>query len=611
MTEHQMARRHFLAAAGTLAALPLLSLESALAQSAAPNPADKALFAFLEEVFERELKRRPLFAMQLGRRQDMDRLDETGLAAEQAKADQDAADLARLKKDFPLDSLSPAGRISARLFENRILEAQDAFRWRTHDYILTQVGGPHSGLPVALINQHKVTSVADAEAYIARLRQFPRYFGGIVELLKRNAATGITAPRSFFPAIIATTRSQITGRPFDNGPVDAPLFADLKNKINSLSVPPTEKGRLLGAATTALTEAVGPAYRVLIDWLIAVEPTTGTDHGVWRLPEGEAFYAARLKATTSLPLSAAQIHQTGLDEVARVHGEIRQIMTRTGFTGDLAAFFKFIREDDRFYYPDTPEGRAAYLKDAADMIDTIRGRLDAWFGLQPKASLEVRAVEAFREKGSPSAFYNAPALDGSRPGIFYANLSNMRGRPRYGLETLAYHEGIPGHHMQIAIAQELQGVPSLQRFMGGYTAYVEGWALYTELLAKEMGLFQDPYSDFGRLSAELWRAIRLVVDTGLHAKRWTRDQAIRYFTDNSAMDKDAAAREIDRYIGWPGQAVAYKIGMMHILELRARARNHMGDRFDIRGFHDTVLRQGQLPLGLLTEEVERWAGIRT
>jgi uncharacterized protein (DUF885 family) len=284
-------------------------------------------------------------------------------------------------------------------------------------------------------------------------------------------------------------------------------------------------------------------------------------------------------------------------------------MKKVEFKGSLTDFFNFTRDDDRFYFPDSEEGREAYLAQARRYVDAMKAKLDLVFHLQPKASMEVRAVEKFREKSTASAFYNGPSPDGKRPGIYYVNLSNMRARPRFGLETLSYHEGIPGHHMQVAIAQELDGVPSFQKFGGGYSAYGEGWALYTERLGKEMGFFQDPYSDYGRLVAELWRAVRLVVDSGMHAKRWDRQQAIDYFVTNTPMDRDGSAREIDRYIGWPGQATSYKIGMLKILELREAAKKRMGAKFDIRQFHDVVLQNGRLPLTVLQERVEAWSKV--
>ena len=597
-------RRSLLQAGGALAASFCLQPLAAWAQEGT-TPADRALYDFFKATFERDVAASPLRAMQLGRKTNYDQLDEVGPARAAADHAQDGADLAELAR-LTTPGLSERAQFYAKLLRLRLEQSREQYRWRHHDYAMTLVGGPHTSLPVQLINQHKVADRADYEAYISRLNQFPRYFGQIEETLKEADAAGILPPRYFFPDLIQACRNQITGRPFQaNAGGDAPLYADLKAKLEKL--PEGERADLLAQAEQALTGAVQPAYLSLIKWLQGAAPRANPDHGVWRLPDGEAFYAACLKRWTSLPLTADAVHRIGLSEVARIHGDIRAIMKKVDFKGDLAAFFNYTRDDDRFYFPDTEEGKAAYLQKARDYTDVIRTRLDAYFGLQPKAPMEVRAVEPFREKSAPSAFYNSPSPDGSRPGIFYANLSNMRARPIYGLETLTYHEGIPGHHMQIAIAQELEGVPDFQKFGGGYSAFAEGWALYTENLAKEMGGFQDPYSDYGRLVAELWRAVRLVVDTGIHAKKWDREKAITYFTTNTPMDVDGAAREIDRYIGWPAQATSYKIGMLKIMELRAAAEKRMGSGFNIKGFHDTVLRNGRIPLDVLAEEVEAWS----
>ncbi|MDX1391996.1 MAG: DUF885 domain-containing protein, partial [Rheinheimera sp.] len=302
---------------------------------------------------------------------------------------------------------------------------------------------------------------------------------------------------------------------------------------------------------------------------------------------------------------AEYIHQLGLDEVARIHDEMRAIMTQTGFDGDLKAFFNFMQTDPQFYYPETEAGKAAYLAQATAVIDDMRTRLDQLFLVKPKADLIVKAVEPFREKSAGKAFYQRPSMDGSRPGIYYANLYRMSDMPKYELEALAYHEGIPGHHMQLAIAQELEGIPKFRRF-GGYTAYNEGWGLYTELLPKEIGLYQDPYSDFGRLAMELWRACRLVVDTGIHAKKWTREQAIAYLLENTPNTPTAVEKAIERYIVMPSQATAYKIGMIKILELRQKAKTALGEKFDIRAFHSTLLKNGPVPLDVLELLVDEY-----
>ncbi|MEL6189057.1 MAG: DUF885 domain-containing protein, partial [Myxococcota bacterium] len=300
------------------------------------------------------------------------------------------------------------------------------------------------------------------------------------------------------------------------------------------------------------------------------------------------------------------IHALGLAEVERIHGEMREIMKKVGFEGDLQAFFTFMRTDPQFYYENDEAGRKAYLEEATAIIDDMRTRLPELFSTFPKAKLVVRRVEAFREKAAGKAFYSRPALDGSTPGTYYANLYNMADMPKYQMAALAYHEGIPGHHMQIALTQELEGIPKFRKFTF-FTAYTEGWGLYSELIPKELGLYDaDPYSDFGRLAMELWRACRLVVDTGLHQKRWTREQAIDYLATNTPNPKGDVVKAIERYIVMPSQATAYKVGMLRILQLRAKAERALGSSFDIRPFHDVVLRNGPLPLTVLEEQVDAW-----
>jgi uncharacterized protein (DUF885 family) len=327
--------------------------------------------------------------------------------------------------------------------------------------------------------------------------------------------------------------------------------------------------------------------------------------GVWRLPDGEAYYNARLQLSTTTDLTADQIHDIGLAEVARLQGEMQTIMTQVGFTGSLQEMFAWLKTDPRFQYPNTPEGKEQYLTDARAFVAQVMEAAPQWFSDLPESALEVRAVEPWREATASIAFYNSPAPDGSRPGIYYVNLSDMTQVLKPQIEGISYHEGAPGHHFQIAYAQEMEGLPRFRRF-GGYGAYAEGWGLYSERLGKEMGFYEDPFSDFGRLSTELWRAVRLVTDTGLHAKRWSREQAIEYFRQNSLLSERDIVKEVERYITNPGQATSYKIGELKIMELRARAEAALGERFDIRDFHAVVLGSGSVPLEVLEDQVDTW-----
>jgi len=387
------------------------------------------------------------------------------------------------------------------------------------------------------------------------------------------------------------------------------LLADFRGKVSALDIPQQRRQELLAAGELALVAQVGPAYRSLIAAVTDLESRATTDDGAWKLPDGAAFYAYRLRAMTTTHLGAQEIHRIGLAEVARIHEQMRAIMRQVGFEEALAAFFEHLRTDPQFYYPDTDEGREAYLGRATAVIDAMRERLDELFITLPRADLVVRAVEPFREKSAGKAFYQRATPDGSRPGIYYANLYRMANMPIYELEALAYHEGIPGHHMQRAIANELDDLPEFRKQFSA-TAYTEGWALYAEQLPKEIGFYQDPYADFGRLGMELWRACRLVVDTGIHAKRWTREQAIDYLIRNTPSPRGGAVKAIERYIVTPGQATAYTIGKLKILELREQARAELGDAFDIREFHDVVLRSGPVTLSVLEREVERYIAAR-
>ena len=405
--------------------------------------------------------------------------------------------------------------------------------------------------------------------------------------------------------MIETARNIITGAPFDDSGADSPLMADIRGKIAALELDEAESSRLLSEAEAALVEVVGPAYQRVIALFEEQAAAATEDDGVWKHPDGGEYYNHLLNGYTTMDLSAEEIHQLGLQEVDRIHGEMRAIMAEVGFEGSLQDFFDFMRTDSQFYYENTDEGRERYLSEATALIDTMRETLPQMFHTFPQADLEVRRVEAFREASAGKAFYQRPAPNGTRPGVYYANLRDMADMPTYQMEALAYHEGIPGHHMQLAIMQELQDVPAFRRF-GGYTAYTEGWGLYSEYLPLEFGYYSDPYSNFGRLAMELWRACRLVVDTGLHYHQWDRERAVQYLLENTPNPEGDSRAAIDRYIVYPGQATAYKIGMLEILRLRTVAEEELGEAYDIRDFHDVVLTQGAMPLAVLEERVEAW-----
>jgi uncharacterized protein (DUF885 family) len=405
--------------------------------------------------------------------------------------------------------------------------------------------------------------------------------------------------------MIQASANVITGAPFQESPTRSTIWNDFNEKIEKLGLSSAEKAGLVAGAKKALLESVEPAYQLMIEELKKQRELSPEGDGVWRLPDGDKWYKNRLEWFTTTDLTADQVHQVGLDNVERIHTAMREIMKKVEFDGSLNEFFEFMRSDKQFYYANDADGRARYLTEATDLIAQMRNKIPEYFGLLPKADMVVKRVEAFREQSAGKAFYQSPSKDGSRPGTYYANLFDMNSMPTYQMEALAYHEGIPGHHMQRAITQELEGIPEFQKY-ASFTAYTEGWGLYTEELAKDMGFYQDPYSDFGRLAMELWRACRLVVDTGIHAKKWSREDAIQYLLENTPNPQNDAVKAIERYIAMPGQATAYMIGKLKIMELRANAQQKLGDDFDIRGFHDEVLKDGPVPLNVLEDKINTW-----
>ncbi|WP_226645979.1 DUF885 domain-containing protein [Microbulbifer variabilis] len=568
----------------------------------------KQVNQMFEDFFQEHLSRSPEFKTFLGKKEDYDKWDNLTPEFAQETLEINKRQLAELNKIDP-NTLDEATRLSLRLAKRNLEQDIEGYKWRNHYYPVNQMYATHTSAATLLISQHRIDDVSDAEAYIARLNGMPQYFAQLEENLKANAKAGTIVPKFVFPYVISDSQNLISGAPFE-GEKDSPLFADFKGKVEKLEISAEQKKALIDKASTALQESAGPAYKKLISYLQELEKKATTDDGAWKLTDGDDFYKFRLGVYTTTDMTADEIHQTGLKEVARIHDEMRAIMRKVKFEGSLQEFFEFMRTDKQFYYPSSEEGKTEYLEKATAIIDTMKGRLDELFITKPKADLNVRAVEPFREKSAGKAFYQRPAPDGSRPGIYYANLYKMEDMPTYQMEALAYHEGIPGHHMQLSIAQELQDIPKFRKY-GGYTAYTEGWGLYSELVPKELGLYEDPYSDFGRLAMELWRAGRLVVDTGLHAKKWSREQAIDYLVENTPNPKGDVVKAIERYIVMPGQATAYKIGMLKIIELREKAKTQLGDKFDVRGFHDTILANGAVPLNVLEELVDDWvAGVK-
>ena len=564
---------------------------------------------FYERIFEEAVARSPEFLTYLGRKERMNEWNDISDENARRELEISKKNLNELG-NIDRNKLDPATALSYDLLRQSIENDIEDYKWRLYNYPVNQMFGRHSGVVSLLINQHRISSVSDAEAYIARLNGVEKLFDQLIDGIEARAAANIIPPKFVFPHVIRDSKNIITGAPFGEGKPSA-ILNDFSGKLDKLSttegsdLSADKKAQLLAAANKALITSVKPAYEKLISTLTLLEEKANTDDGVWKWEGGEEFFNVALKRTTTTNLTADEIHQIGLAEVKRIHDEMRAIKDKVGFEGDLKAFMQFMREDDQFYYDNTDEGKQRYLTEATEYIDVMKGRLDELFITKPKADLIVKAVEPFREQSAGKAFYQQPSEDGSRPGTYYANLYDMMAMPTYQMEALAYHEGIPGHHMQLAIQQELKGIPKFRKF-GRYTAYTEGWGLYSEFLPKEIGMYSDPYSDFGRLAMELWRACRLVVDTGIHAKKWTREEGIKYYTDNTPNAVSDAVKMVERHIVMPSQATAYKIGMLKIIELKEKAQTALGDNFDIRGFHDEILKYGPLPLNVVEAKIDSW-----
>jgi uncharacterized protein (DUF885 family) len=564
---------------------------------------------WLDERFEEQLQRSPMTLTILGRKDHYDEIDDI---SEQASRDQAAwgmSTVEQMRAQFDRDSLSTAGKESFDLWVFQAEKAAKDLEFMRQGYLFGELGGWEDWFPTFLINYHKVDDETDMRAYIARIGGVSGAMDQVTKMATTRAVDGVRPPRFAYETAIVRAGKVIDGQPFGEG-ADSPLLADAKAKIDALAaaglIDDDTASDLLAKVTTALAEQLYPAYTSFIDWLKSdMSNADEQARGVWALPNGEAFYNHQLENYSTLRMTADEVHQLGMSEVQRILAEMDDIRAKVAFEGDLKEFFEFVRTDSRFYYPNTDAGREDYLTDTRAFLAEIGEKLPEYFGTLPKAKLEVKRVESFREVDGGAQHYSSGTPDGSRPGVYYVHMSDMSSYSKIDMETTAYHEGIPGHHMQISIAQELTDVP-LFRTQADFSVYSEGWALYAEKLAKEMGQFKDPYRDFGRLTGEMWRAIRLVVDTGLHAKGWTQEQAEQFFFDNSAIPEGAVRSEVRRYITTPGQATSYKIGMLKIEELRRHAETMLGDRFDIRGFHDVVLGGGALPLPLLEARINNW-----
>lgn len=559
---------------------------------------------FFDQTFKETVSRYPEFQTYLGIKEDYHLLDDQSDEMQRKELERSKKLLKELR-EFEFQALNNDAKISYRILEEELVDEIENFKFRYHNFPVNQMFGRHSGLASFMINMHRIESLKDAKDYISRLNLFKSQFAVLISNLETRRQKGILAPKFVYPKAISDSQNIIKGYPFQKNAKESPLYADFKSKISKLRLSKAVEKELLKEAASALLTSVRPSYENLIVKLQELEAVAPVNAGAWRLPEGKEFYRRNLKEITTTDLSADEIHQIGLSETNRIHQEMKVIMRKVGFKGTLDEFFTYLRTSPKFRYPATPTGKADYLTDSNKTIQKMKKSLPLMFGILPKADLIVKAVEPYREASAGMAFYQGPSEDGSRPGIFYVNLFDMDAVTKYELEALAYHEALPGHHMQISIAKELENIPDFRKH-GGFTAYSEGWGLYAEYLPKEFGFYQDPYSDFGRLAMELWRAARLVVDTGIHHKKWSMDKAVAWLDTNTPSPHNENVRAIQRYVVMPAQATAYKIGMLKILELRTYAKKELGEKFDLRAFHDEVLKDGALPMDILEEKIQHW-----
>ncbi|MCY4358903.1 MAG: DUF885 domain-containing protein [Gammaproteobacteria bacterium] len=591
-----------------------LTLENSVDEAEAGLPElteTERLTVWLDQQFNQQLDFSPQMRSVLGQKTGYHQLDNATLEAEQKILDWQRHSVASMHNDFDYANLTEDGKLSWDMWEYALQQAEAAFPYRQYRYFFGR-GGPHASLPSFMISFHLIESVGDLQAYIARLREIDRVLAELLERTRQQAEQGIRPPRFSYRYALTEIGQVTSGVPFnssDESP-NSPIWSDLQTKVGNL----VQSGLLnddeaqvyLEEAREVLAGEVMVAYQEIRQWLeLDINNTTSEPQGVWALPNGDGYYRQRLSQMTTLELTADEIHNIGLDEVERLLAEMEAVKKSTGFAGTLQEFFVFVRQDKQFFFPDTEQGRQDYLNINNEYLKRINEKLPLFFGRLPKAPLVVRRVESFREQPGAAQHYRQGSPDGSRPGVFYSHMSDMSTLAKWQIEDIAYHEGNPGHHMQISIQQELTDVP---RFRTQYrtTAYTEGWGLYAEFLAKEMGGYQDPYSEFGRLAGEIWRAVRLVVDTGIHARQWSEEQAVEFFLENSPIPEGAVRSEVQRYFANPGQATAYKIGMLNFQQARTEAEASLGEAFDLREFHDVVLGAGAVPMPILHARVQRW-----
>ncbi|OCQ23185.1 hypothetical protein A7985_04360 [Pseudoalteromonas luteoviolacea] len=585
--------------------------QKAVATISSVEKETKRINLWFAEKYEQQLKMSPMRMTIYGRKDRYSEIDDVTIQGARRDLAWLAGTVAELRSQFDYSKLDAEAQISYDLWIYQYEQQKKDLEFISNNYVFTHMYGIQSWATQFMMNFHKVDTQQDMEDYNKRLIAISRALNELLAQTQDKAKKGIRTPKFSYEGVIKQSKAMIMGAPFSEGEKDAPLWADAKNKINGLLdkkiITQQVADQLLSDTKKALTTEYKESYEHLVSWfekdMSNLKQADG--FGVGNQPNGEAYYNYRLANQTSTDLTADEIHQIGISEVARIKGEMLKVIEHVGFEGDLQAFFEFFRADEQFFYENNDIGRQGYIDDSIAYLDKINEKLPEYFGILPKSELVVKRVEPFRERPGAAQHYMPGTKDGSRPGVYYAHLIDMTSMPKNNMEAIAYHEGNPGHHMQLSIAQELEGIPEF-RTKAMFTAYTEGWGLYAELLAKEMGAYENSYGDFGRLVNEMWRAVRLVVDTGIHAKGWTEEQAVAYFKENTPIQDTSIRSEVHRYMINPGQATSYKIGMNKILEMREQAKKDLGSKFDIRGFHDTILGGGAMPLSLLEKRVNNW-----
>jgi len=567
------------------------------------NSQNTEFLSWIDSVWKAKVDRYPALQTEYLFHENDDKWDNISDSMQLAEMNILTENISVLTDRFDVNNLSGQALKSFNIYVYNIETELAGADYQFHNYPVSQMDGWHTKIPSTLINQHKIKNENDAMNYISRVQKVPELISQLIDNLENRKERGVVAPKLILDYVIESSDNLISN---ESNIKTHPIYSDFNQKVENLSISKDEKDKLKNDLKTSLLTQFNDAYSNLAEYLNELKESSNQNIGAYSLPNGKDYYQYQLKMNNTIDITPDDVYNYGEQEVERIHNEMNKIKNEVGFSGDLNSFFTFMREDSQFYLPNTNVGKQTYLDSAKAIIDTMKTELDKLFEVQPKTDLVVKKVEEYREKSAGKAFYEPPSIDGKRPGIYYANLYDMTGMPVYQMEALAYHEGIPGHHMQIAISQELENIPKFRVVGNLYVSYVEGWGLYSELLPKEIGYYKDPYSDFGRLAMELWRACRLVVDVGIHDKGWDRQKAIDFYNNNTPASMGESVSMVDRHIVMPGQATGYKIGMRHILELREKAISKLKDKFDIKRFHQLILNDGPIPLFMLTDKIDNW-----